>query len=114
MNNGRECSAIGISSPSTFTSSHCTFSNNKVYRYRCITFYSTSGTIIIASANIVHNNSPSGIGVVYFQGGGSRKMMYCVFQNNDGCLFYVHSGSLEVCHSFIDHSSSSLSSLITV
>jgi len=33
-------------------------------------------------------------------------MMYCIFQNNQNNLFCVYEGSLEVSHSFIDHSGS--------
>jgi len=102
MNNADRVSSINIVSPSSFTSSHCTFSNNKVSFNSCIEFYSTSGTITIIYANIVHNNGP-GYGVVYAEGAGSRKMMYCIFQNNQNSLFCVREGSLEVSHSFIDH-----------
>jgi len=105
MNNAYQVSGIYISSPSSFTSSHCTFSNNKVSHSICIHFFSTSGTISMSYVNIVHNNSPS-YGVVYVEGGGSRKMMYCIFKNNQNTLFCVWSGSLEVSHSFIDHSPS--------
>jgi len=42
MNNAYETSAIGIKSPSTFTSSQCTFSNNMVSSGNWIDFYSTS------------------------------------------------------------------------
>ena len=56
-------------------------------------------------SNIVHNNSPYN-GVVFVEGGGSRKMMYCIFQNNQNTLFGVRGGSLEVSHSFIYHSAS--------
>jgi len=33
-------------------------------------------------------------------------MMYCIFKNNQNYLFCVYGGSLEVSHSFIDHSES--------
>jgi len=105
MNNAYQSSGIFISSPSSFTSSHCTFSNNKVSGCICIYFYSISGTISMLYANIVHNNSPS-YGVVYVEGAGSRMMMYCIFKSNQNYLFCVSSGSLEVSHSFIDHSAS--------
>ena len=66
-------------------------------------------------ANIVHNNSPSQYnGVVYVTGAGSRKMMYCIFKNNQNTLFCVWEGSLEVSHSFIDHSASSFSTRTAV
>ena len=103
MNKARVGSGIGIDSPSSFTSSHCTFSNNKVYDSRCIYFYSISGTISMSYANIVHNNSPSGNGVVYVFG-AYPEMIYCIFKNKQNTLFYVNQGSLEVSHSFIDHS----------
>ena len=56
-------------------------------------------------ANIVHSNSPSQYGVVYVHGAVSKKIMYCIFKNNQNYLFYVNGGSLEVSHSFIDHDS---------
>jgi len=107
LNNAIAYSGIDIYSPSSFTSSHCTFSNNKVSQSICIYFYSTSGSM--SYANIVHNNSPSGYGVVCVNGAVSRKMMYCIFKNNQNTLFCVLEGSLEVSHSFIDHSASSFS-----
>jgi len=107
MNNADQYSGIGISSLSSFTSSHCTFSNNKVSDFICIGFYSDSGTISMSYANIVHNNCPSSnYGVVEVSGEGSRKMMYCIFKNNQNTPFCVNQGSLEVSHSFIDHSGS--------
>jgi len=105
MNNAYMYSGIWIYSSSSFTSSYCTFSNNKVSNNVCLRFYSESGTISISYSNIVHNNSPY-LGVVTVEGAGSRKMMYCIFQNNQNYLFYVIQGSLEVSHSFIDHSTS--------
>jgi len=109
MNKADSGSSILISSPSSFTSSHCTFSNNKVSKCICIYFYSSSGTISMSYANIIQNSSPS-LGVVYVDGEGTRKMMYCIFQKNSNFLFYVNSGSLEVSHSFFNHTSSSFSS----
>ena len=106
MNNAIAYSGISISSPSSFTSSHCTFSNNMVSDSICIQLVSASGTISMSYANIVHNNSPSQYGVVYVNGAGSRKMMYCIFHNNQNYLFCVYLGSLEVTHSYIDHSGS--------
>ena len=104
MNNAERVSGIWIESPSSVTSSYCTFSNNKVSFSICIYFYSTSGTISMSYANIVHNNSPSQYGVVFVNGAGSKMMMYCIFKNNQNTLFCVNQGSLEVSHSFIDHS----------
>jgi len=106
MNNAKEGSGIDISSPSSFSSSHCAFSNNKVSDGICIGFYSGQVTISMSYAIIVHNNSPSQYGVVYVEGEGSINMMYCIYQNNQDYLFCVSSGSLEVSHSFIYHSAS--------
>jgi len=105
MNHAERVSGIVIYSPSTFKSSHCTFTNNKVSVWICIGFYSESGTISMSYANIVHNNSPSSRGVVYVNG-AFPKIMYCTFKNNQNTLFCVWEGSLEVSHSFIDHSGS--------
>jgi len=110
MNNAKGSSGIRISTPSSFTSLYCTYSNNRVSDYICIYFYSDSVTM--SNANVIHNNSPS-YGVVYFYGVGSR-MMYCIFQHNQNHLFFLESGSIEVSHSFIDHSESSFSSNIAV
>jgi len=114
MNNAQYFPGIGVNSPFSFTSSLCTFSNNKVDNSVCIGISSISGEISISYANIVHNNSPAYYGVVYVEGSGSRKMMYCIFKNNQDFLFCVWDGSLEVYHSFIDHSLSSLSSATSV
>jgi len=104
MNNAYSTSGICIDYPSTFTSSHCTFSNNKVSSDSCVVFWSTSGTISMSYSNIVHNNSPSHYGVVSIGQSGSRKMMYCILHDNQNTLFCVLGGSLEVSHSFISHS----------
>ena len=103
MNNANQGPGVVIDYPSSFTSSHCTFSNNKVSGSMCIPIYSPTGAVSMSYANIVHNNSP-GFGIIYLYGSGSKKMMYCIFRNNQNYLFYVFSGSLEVSHSFIDHS----------
>jgi len=106
MNNAIQGSGTYLSNPSSFTSLHCTFSNNKVSDCICLLFSSTSGTISMSYANIVHNNSPTQYGVIYVTGAGSRKLMFCIFQNNQNYLFCIFEGSLEVSHSFIDHSGS--------
>jgi len=105
MNNALMTSGINIWSPSSFTSSYCTLSNNKVSNSFCINIYSTTGTVTMSYANIVHNNSPT-YGVVYTVGVGTRNMIYCIFHDNQDYLFCVWQGSLEVSHSFIDHSAS--------
>jgi len=104
MNKAIEGSGIATTSPSSFTSTQCTFSNNLVSSFICINIGSDSGIMSIFYANIVHNNSPS-YGVVNTEGTGTRKMKYCIFNNNQNYLFCVRDGSLEVSNSFIDHSS---------
>jgi len=99
LNNAKFTSGILINIPRSFTSSHCTFSDNKVSNYMCIHFSDKSG--IMSFANIIRNNSPSELGVVYSY--GSYKMHHCIFSMNQNTLF---SGSLEVAHSFISHSGS--------
>jgi len=94
-------SGIVVSPPTSLTSSFCTFSNNYALRFICIYFYSNSGTM--SYANIVHNNSPSNYGVIYVYGGGSPIMKYCNFYQNQNTLFFISSGKLEVCHSYIHH-----------
>ena len=108
MNNAIQNSGIVVSSPSTYTSSFCTLSNNKVSGSICFNFDIATETITMLFGIFVHNNSPSW-GVVYNNGAGSKKMMYYIFQNNQNYLFSVKDGSLEVSHSFIDHSESSFS-----
>ena len=73
MNNAQYYSGIVITTPSLFTSSHCTFSNNKVSHYVCIYFHTTSGTISISFANIVKNNSPLNYGVILVWGAGQER-----------------------------------------
>jgi len=107
LNKANMVSGILIASPSSFTSTHCTFSNNKVSDCNCIYFYSESGAITMSYTNIVHNNSPSRFGIVFVNGAGPKQIIYCIFHKNHNYLFCEYGGSLEVSHSFIDHSSSS-------
>jgi len=109
MNNAIQGSGVFFDLPLSFTSSHCTFSNNKASNSRCLYFSSNTGTMSMSYANIVHNNSPSQYGIVLVEGLGYKMMKFSIFQNNQNFLFYIYSGSLDVFHSFIDHSSSSIS-----
>jgi len=113
MNTAKQVSGIIIWSPSSFTSSFCTFSNNKASEGICLYIYSTPGTILMTYFNIVHNNSPV-YGVVLVNGEGSRKMIYCIFHNNSNYLFCVYGVPLEVSHSFMDHLESSFFNNIAV
>jgi len=121
MNKANMVSGISNVSPSSFTSSFCTFSNNNVLEQYCIILSTfrfcvrwlisyfvgpcvewSYETETISYANIIHNNSPSG-GVIYVQF-GSLQMMGCIFHNNHNYLFSGR--SIIVSDSFIDHSSS--------
>jgi len=104
MNHVLAHSGIYIYATSSFTGSHCTFSNNKASGYICLCFF--YGTISMSYASIVQNSSPSQYGVVYVDGAGSKKMMYCIFHGNQNTLFCVAQGSLDVSHSFINHTGS--------
>jgi len=96
-----QVSGIGIATPSSLSSKYCTFSNNNVSHSICMGFYSNSGTF--SYFNIVENNSPGGHGVIFI--GGSFQILYSIFYMNQDTLFYINSGSLEVSHCFISHSS---------
>jgi len=111
-NKAERGSGISCYDPASFQSVFCTFSSNKVSDSICIYIYSVSGIISMSYSNIVHNNSPSGNGVIFVNGAGARIMMYCIFQNNQNYLFCLYSGYLEVSHSFIDLSSSISTSLV--
>lgn len=100
MNDIFSGSGIRFYSPSSLMSSYCTYSNNKAIEGICIYFWSCSGTL--SSVNIVHNNSPT-YGVVY-SNSGAPILTYCIFDLNQNTLFYVASGSLEVCNSFLNFS----------
>jgi len=109
MNSVYQYSGALIDSPSSFTSSYCTFSNNHVSQFVCIEFYGSSGKMLYA--NIIHCNSPhTGFGGVVCFRYGSPKMEYCIFQENQGILIYNESSSLEISNSFIDHTGISSSS----
>jgi len=102
MNNANHISCIYIQNSLIFQSSYCTFNENIVSYSSCLFFEFQSGTM--SYSNIINNNSPSH-GVIFINI-GSPKMMYCIFWNNKNNVFYVHMGSLELSHSFIDHLSS--------
>ena len=104
MNNAREGSGITLSL-TPYTCIFCTFSNNKVNDHRLVSITGYSGNF--SYSNIVHNKSPTN-GVVYV-GAGEHTMLYCIFHSNQNTLFHVAGGSLEILHSFIDHSSTSFS-----
>jgi len=94
-------SGISIQSPTSYTSSFCTYSNNIASDCNCIEFYDKSG--LKSYSNIIYNNSPSKNGVVLVYGKGSYQMQYCVLYMNQNTLFCIYEGSLEISHSFIYH-----------
>jgi len=97
LNHGYQCSGIHISSPVTYQSAFCTFSNNKVSHSICLWFTYNTGTVSYSC--VVHNNSPS-FGIIYSYN-GSPKIQYCVFDMNQNTLFCAVTGTFEVSHSFI-------------
>ena len=70
MNKAIEGSGFATTSPSSFTSTQCTFSNNLVSGFICLNLGSDSWTMSISYANIVHNNSLS-YGVMNTEGAGT-------------------------------------------
>jgi len=104
-------SGIGVGTPSSFISSHCTISNNIAEESICIRFGSNSG--VMSFSNIIYNTSPT-IGIVYVDGGGVYIMEYCIFDQNQEILFCLWSGSLSVSHSFISHLGSFITSSTAV
>jgi len=102
FNKAYSVSSIFFQNPSSLTSSHCTISNNFASHSICLKFNFASGTI--SSANIIRNDSTYNVIICVSGTTGAPKLKYCIFQSNIKTLFYVSSGSLEVSHSFIDHS----------
>jgi len=101
MNNANGFSGIGVIDPLSFLGTHCTFSNNFASKYSCIGF--SFGPGIMLYSIIVHNNSPSAYYGIVNQQNGLYKMYYCIFDMNQGTLFTLEFGSLEVSHCFIFH-----------
>ena len=98
LNGAHQSSGIDIDSPSSIsTFFYCTFSNNKAADSICIHLYGNSATL--SYFNIVHNNSPIQLGVVYV-GAGSYTLSYCIISHNRDTLLY---GSIDIFHSFISH-----------
>lgn len=100
MNIAEERASIGISLPSSFSSSFCTFSDN--YASKFISLYFHTNTGVLSFANIIHNNSPAKYSVVRVN--GKFTVHYCVLQRNLDTLFSVYSGTIAVSHCLISHS----------
>jgi len=111
LNNCDLASGIYISSPSSFSSIYCTFSNNKCFRGICIYFNTNNGGM--SYANVFHNVGPL-FGIVYIYR-GSPFLTNMIFNQNTITLFYIHTGSLNVSDSIIYHvgSFSSATTVIT-
>jgi len=100
MNNAYLGSGLAVWSPSSFSFSYSTFSNNNVSNGVCIYFSNNNG--IMSFSNIIQNNSPMIYGVVFIDG-GTPSILYSIFKMNKNTLFYISSGSLSLSHSFINH-----------
>lgn len=101
MNNAETFSGVRISSPISFLSSHSCFIKNNVSDSICVGFFSSSLTMSFTS--FIENNSPSRLGVIYFNGDGSPIFMHCTFSHNHDSLFSNPYGSIEIAHCFIEH-----------
>jgi len=100
MNTVSSVSGICTESPSTFTSSHCTLSNNKASTGICIYTFSNSGEF--SSSNIISNNGPT-YGVIHSN--GSPHFNYCIFAQNQDILFYSFGyGTMKLSNCIISHS----------
>jgi len=101
MNKAYRGSGFLFKSPSSFSCSHCSFSNNIVSNSVCINFQKHTGTMLFI--NIINNNSPYEYGIIHFSS-VSTKMHYCIFVDNQNTLFSVYYGTNQISHSFISHS----------
>jgi len=101
LNKVYRVSGIGIGFSLSFIGSFCTFSNNNSSDWAC--FYSKNCKGTLTFTNIVHNNSPTGYGIVHINE-NHFKMNYCLFSGNTNALFCVELGSLELSHTLISHS----------
>jgi len=101
MNSPNYNSGVLTYYPSSFEGSFCNFANNRVNNWICLYFYGNSG--VLASSNIVHNNSPTE-GVVYLQSAVEYTISKCIFTNNRNTLFYrYNAGWLTIIDSHISH-----------
>jgi len=101
LNLAASVSGLYVYSPSSFSSSRCTFSNNYVSSYVCIKLYQYSGTFFYII--VVSNNSPSH-GIFTMQGNSAYQIKYGILYNNQGTLFSADSGTISLFHSYIQHS----------
>ena len=86
-----ENSGISFEFPNNLISNYCTFFNNTVRDFVCISLYGNSGNI--NRCNIINNNSPiRGIICVYEK--GFYFLTECIFDNNINVLLYIFSGNL--------------------
>jgi len=103
MNHNTRDSGMAIDYATTFESGYSTFANNYASIEVCLYLYNTTGTI--KTTNIVHNNSPTNLGVVYIANNAIYSLEDCIILGNSNTLFHVSSGSITIQRSFIQHSS---------
>jgi len=99
LNHAKECSGLGITYPMTFYCSHCTFFDNKVEKWNCLGLYDVKGAL--SYTNIISNNSPT-YGVIDFNS-GYLLIHNSVFDMNNGILFLVRIGCVELNHCYVSH-----------
>ena len=98
MNKAIQVSSIGIEESLSFSSSYCTFCNNR--GTICIFLGSNTGTVIFA--NVIDNYSNM-LAIIYVD--GLQQIKYSIFDLNQKALLWMNSGSLILSHSFVYHSS---------
>ena len=86
--------------PNLMFCNYCTFYNNTVSSYICISLLGGKGHI--SKSNIILNYSPPN-GVIYVENFGNYNFYECIFDLNKNNLFYVDSGSLQLNNCFINH-----------
>jgi len=100
MNRSIRKSGINLMNSKLSRCSFCTFSNNNVTEYGLIDLRYSTGQMM--RVNIIHNMNPNNHYILSSY--ESRvKLFDCVFDMNQGCLFYVDSSLLEVSNCFIYH-----------
>lgn len=107
-NSAYQIPGIGIESPRNMQASYNTLKSNYASYSRCI--YISNGIAgdgtqkIFSKTNIVDNNSPSTLGVIY-NGIGTLYFKECIFFSNQNTLFstYNTQSTLYVSDSYISH-----------
>jgi len=109
MNKNQWYSGMLTYIPASFLGAYCNFANNIVSDYTCVYFCFNNGQM--SWSNIVNNNSPKEYSVVLSK--GLYTMSYCIFARNSNVLLSSIQDNLKVLHSYIAHSGTKVSGLVT-